>query len=163
MSMEKLGYAATCLLGSCLLFTSCAPAQDAKNETKLTLTSLPAPVRKTAEEQRKGAQIRSIEKELHEGNSVYEVAMTVNGRTRDIIIAADGALLIAEQEMTLAELPAPVRATLEENAGKAKILLIESVAQRDSLAYYEAQVSASGERSEIKVSPAGDLIPQERK
>ena len=151
------------LLGASLLWAGSVCGEPAKPETKLTLSSLPAAVRKTAEEQTKGATIRGISKEVAEGKTVYEIETKANGRNRDLIIGADGTLLVTEEQVPLTALPAPVRATLEKSAGKAKILLIETVTLRDSLAYYEAQVSAGGKRSEIKVGPAGNLIPPDAK
>ena len=152
------GFALACLLGTGLLIGSVGAAQEGKNEKAVSLKSLPAAVQRTAREQCKGTTIRGFSKEVGEaGKMVYEVTTTVGGRGRDMIIAADGTLLIVEQEVTLASLPAAVRATIEKNAGKRKIMLVETVTQSDTLAYYEAQVRGRT-MAEIKVARDGQLI-----
>ena len=153
------GTAIACLLAAGSLVGSIGLAQEGKSEKAVSLKSLPAAVRKTALEQSKGATIVGLSKEAGEdGKMVYEVEMKASGRGRDIIIAGDGTLLILEQQVPMASLPVAVRATIEKNAGKRKILLVETVTQADTLAYYEAQVRDRKAIAEIKVGRDGQLI-----
>lgn len=76
------------------------------------MDSLPAAVRKTATEQGKGATMRGgISRETEHGKTLYEVELTVNGHTRDVLIAADGSVSEVEEEIAVASLPAPVKVT----------------------------------------------------
>jgi uncharacterized membrane protein YkoI len=120
-------------------------------------------VRMTAQEQSKGAVIRGISQEVEDGKTLYEVELKVNGRTKDVTIAADGTVLTIEEEIALAALPPAVKATIEKGAGKGKILLVESVTEGGTLAFYEAHVRTGKKESEIKVRPDGQLIPEEKK
>ena len=161
MRMPNTRFSVACLLGAGLLSMGAARAQEKENAKKLSVKWLPAAVRKTAEEQSKGALIRGVSKEVDAGKTVYEVEMKVDGHTKDIIIAADGTLMIAEEEMALASLPEAVKAAIEKHAGKGRILLVEAVTQGGALAYYEAQVQTGRKRSEIKVGPDGSSIAEE--
>jgi hypothetical protein len=103
----------SCLLGVSLLPASPQGAQA--KEQRVTMDSLPAAVRKTATEQSKGATMRGISTETEHGKTLYEVELTVNGHTRDVLIAADGSVSEVEEEIAVASLPAPVKVTLEQD------------------------------------------------
>ena len=134
-----------------------------KSKDSRAMERLPAAVRKTALDQIKGGVVRSISSEVEDGRKVYEFETTVDGRTKDMIIAADGTLMLVEDQVALDALPAPVRATIMKSVGKGKIVVLESVTQRSTLAYYEAQVRTGSKRSEIKVDPSGRLILDPKK
>lgn len=152
------------LVGVSALLASAALAAPAPKEKVLTLKSLPPAVQKTAAlEQKKGAVIRKITEEEDNGKTVYELAMKLKGRGRDIIIGEDGTIVLAEDEMKMASLPAAVRATFENSAGKGKIIIVESVTTGGKLAYYEAQVRLGKNINEVKVGTDGLLIPAEKK
>lgn len=145
-------------VGVGLLLASTVTAGEPK-ETRMTMKSLPAAVRKTATEQTKGATILKIIKEIDGEETVYELATKRNGRTRDIIIATDGTLMVAEEQVEMTELPPAVQKTFEKNIGKGRILVIEEVYLAGKLAYYEAQVRTGKEISEVKVGLDGKLLP----
>jgi len=137
-----------------------AGAADAPAPKRMTLQSLPAAVQQTVRAESRGATIWAIFQEVGEdGKVIYEVEMKANGLTRDINIGADGTLLISEQQVTLAALPAAVRATIVKSAAGRKIKIVESVSKGHTLDYYEAQVVSGKTLSEIKVGLDGTLIP----
>ena len=156
-----------------LLFSSAAlllggPAQAAEKKAaaepaSIPLASLPAAVQATVREQTKGAVIRNISKEIENGKTVYEIETKVGTRSRDMIVGADGALMVVESQVVLDSLPEPVRSTFVKNTGKGKIVVLESVTLGDSLAYYEAQIMTAGKRSEVKVDPSGHLVVDAKK
>ena len=128
---------------------------------KITLAQMPEAVRKTVAAETAGGKIKSLYKETGEdGKTVYEVESLVKNRTKDLNIAEDGTVLVCEQQMTLAELPASVRETVLSAAGKRKIRMIESVTKNGSLAYYEAHVGAGKTLEEITVGLDGARMPQ---
>ena len=149
------------VVSATLLLANAEGAEEPQRETRTAMSSLPAAVRRTAVEQSKGATVVAITREADEGQTVYEVAMKRNGRSRDIIIGLDGTVLIAEDEVRMAELPAGVRATLEKHAGAGRILRIETVRQRGRLAYYEAQLRSGKRISELKIGLDGKVLPAE--
>ncbi|HEX4560748.1 MAG TPA: hypothetical protein VH113_02855 [Gemmatimonadales bacterium] len=139
-------------LALALLGATGAPAQ----EKRLKKSDLPAPVLKTADDQSKGATVRGYSSEVEDGQLQYEVAMTVNGHSRDVSIAADGSVLEVEEEVALSALPAAVREGLQKKAGAGKIMKVESLTKHGTLVAYEAQV-----RSEVQVGPDGQSLAHE--
>ena len=153
--------------GATLLLGGSAPAAETKaaapEPPSIPIASLPAAVQATVREQTRGAVIRNISKEIENGKTVYEIETKVGGRSRDMIVGADGTLMVVESQVVLDSLPEPVRNTFVKNTGKGKIVVLESVTLKDSLAYYEAQVMTAGKRSELKVDPSGHLVVDARK
>ncbi len=161
MSIPKTMVATLGLLtaGLCWM-ASPAGATEAPAETSALLKSLPAAVQRTAHEQAAGATIRGVTQEVGEdGKPVYEVEMRIAGLNRDIIIGADGTLLISEQQVRMATLPPAVRATILKHAAKRKIVMVESVTKGGKLVYYEAQLRSGKTPSELKVDPDGRRLP----
>jgi hypothetical protein len=166
MRMRQLKLTIASLLAAGLVLTAPAPAQesaaaknDKANEKRIAAMNLPAAVQKSVREQSKGAVIVSIAREIKDWKTVYEVAMTVEGKTKDIIIGTNGKVLVTEVAVEMAALPEVVRGTIEKNLGKAKILEVLSVTEGDSLACYEARLKDGKKLSELKVSPVGVLLP----
>ena len=124
-------------------------------EKKLKKSDLPAAVRKTADEQSKGATVRGYSKETEDGKLEYEVQLTVNGHGKDITIDPQGKVMEIEEEVDIKTLPAEVRAGLEKQAGKAAVGKVESLTKRGTLVAYEAQVREGKKRSVIQGGPDG--------
>ncbi len=137
-----------------LILTGISFAQDSKAKLK----SLPAAVQKTIKEQSEGATLKGVSKEKRAGKIAYEVETMVSGRSRDLIVAADGKVLEVEEEMTLDTVPAAVKATFEKLAGKGKIIKVESLSANNTISLYEAEVKINGKVREFKVSPEGKSL-----
>jgi hypothetical protein len=142
-----------------LLGTSCAIAR-AKQETesKVTMKDLPAPVQATVKELSKGAVMRGLSKEVGNGQTFYEVELKVNGRNRDALIDPAGNVMEIEEQVPFASLPPAVKSAIVKQAGKGRIMLIESVSKGNSVVAYEAHVKTAGKMSEIKVDTDGKAI-----
>ena len=136
---------------------SSASAQD----KRLKRSDLPAAVQKAADEQTKGATVRGYSSETENGRLEYEVAMTVNGRSRDVSFAADGSVLEIEQEILVDSLPAAVRSALAQKAGTGRITKVESLTKHGTVVAYEAQVRTGTKRSEVQVGPDGQPLAHE--
>ena len=144
------------------LITLCAASTSAAaQEKRLKRSDLPPAVRKAADEQSKGATVRGYSSETENGQLEYEVAMTVNGRSRDVSFAADASILEIEQEVPVDSLPAAVHAALVEKAGAGRIMKVESLTKHGTLVAYEAQVRTGAKRSEIQVGPDGKPLARE--
>jgi uncharacterized membrane protein YkoI len=127
-------------------------------EKPLTKSQLPPAVRKTADEQSKGATVRGYSSEVANRKLEYEVQLTLNGKSRDVTIAADGRVLEIEDEVTISELPAAVRDGIQQKAGTGTIVKVESLAKNGKVVAYEAQVRNGAKRSEIQVGPDGKSL-----
>ena len=154
--MNTRRWAAAGLIALCAAGTSAA-AQD----KQLKKSELPAAVQKAADEQSRGATVRGYSSETENGQLEYEVAMTVNGRGRDVSFAPDGSVLEIEQEVVLDSLPAAVHAALVQRAGAGRITKVESLTKHGTLVAYEAQVRTGTKRSEVQVGPDGKPLAHE--
>jgi len=132
------------------------------SETSVKMKDLPEAVRKTVQQQSKGAIIRGLAKEVEDGKTFYEAELTVNGHNKDVLIDPTGAVVEIEEQVALSSLPAEVKATVRKAAGKGKITAVESITKSNTLEAYEAHVSTAGKKSEIKVAPNGTLITADK-
>jgi len=130
-------------------------------EKKIKRSDLPPAVEKTVAAQSEGATIRGFSTEKEKGQTFYEVEMTVNGHSKDVLIAADGTIVEVEEQVALDSLSADVKAGLQAKAGKGKILKVESLTKKGKLVAYEAQVDSNGKKSEVQVGPDGKLLDHE--
>jgi uncharacterized membrane protein YkoI len=97
------------------------------SETRVQMKDLPEPVQKTVQEQTKTAKLRGLAKEVENGKTFYEAETTVNGKSRDILIDATGAIVEVEEATTLASIPEAAQKAFKTAAGSGKILTVETV------------------------------------
>lgn len=142
--------------GICLLSFSTALAQDSEKPVKMS--ELPAAVKKTVQEQSKGAKIRGLAKEVEAGKTFYEAALLFNGHSKDVLIDADGKVVEVEEQVALSSLPPAVKAEIQKQTGKGKITIVESVTKDNALVFYEAHIKTGGKIKEVKVAPDGKLM-----
>lgn len=140
-------------------FTVNTFAQD--SERPIKMKELPEAVRKTVQEQSKGAILRGLSKETKDGNTYYEAELKVKGHRKDVLMDPSGAVVEIEEEVELGSLSAEVQVTIKKGAGKGKIFLVESITRNNVVEAYEAHVSIAGKQTEIKVAPDGQLISVE--
>src|ERR1700686_2579742 len=145
------------IAASGLLLAGAASAQ----EKKINRSDLPPAVEKTVAAQSAGATIRGFSTEKEKGQTLYEVAMTVNGHSKDVSMAADGSIVEIEEQVAVDSLSPKVKGGWQEKAGKGKILKVESLTKKDKLVAYEAQVDTNGKKSEVQVGPDGKPLDHE--
>lgn len=124
-------------------------------ESKVQLSQAPLPVQKTVAEQMKSSSYVGLTKEKEGGKTVYELETRDNDLTRDILIAADGTILVVEQEIKIADAPAAVQAAIQKQPGK--LLKIETLT-RNGKVTYEAQMDIY-KRKLIELKFAADGTP----
>lgn len=130
------------------------------NERRVKMKDLPQAVQKTVQEQSQGATIKGFSKEIEHGQTYYEAEMKVNGHGKDVLIDPSGAVVEIEEEVALSALPPDVKAGIEQQAGKGKVLKVESITKDNTIVMYEAVIRKAGKKSEIKVGPDGKLMPK---
>jgi flagellar motor protein MotB len=140
-----------------LLLAGTASAQ----EKKIRRSELPPAVEKTVAAQEAGATIRGFSVEKEKGQTFYEAEMTVNGHSKDVLIAADGTVVEIEEQVMFDSLSAEVKAGLQAKAGAGKILKVESLTKKGKLVAYEAKVESNGKKSEVQVGPDGKPLDHE--
>ena len=148
----------TMLLAGAVAFAGVVVAQ----EKKIKRSDLPAAVEKTAaKEESGGATIRGFSEEKEKGQTFYEVEMTVNGHSKDVLVDASGNVVEVEEQVELSSLPAEVQAGLKAKAEGATIAKVESIKKHDKLVAYEAVVQKDGKKKEVQVGPDGKPLAHE--
>jgi hypothetical protein len=66
-------------------------------ERRVKRSQLPPAVQKTVTEQSAGATIRGYSREVENGQTEYEVELTLQGHSKDVSIAPDGSVLEIEE------------------------------------------------------------------
>lgn len=122
----------------------------------LQLTDLPASVQKTVQETLKGGAIKSIAKEKEDGIEQYEIESTLNGKSRDFNVAADGRLLVVEEATTLDAIPAAAKAAIQKRVAGGIVATVETLSKPGKPPLYEAAYKdAKGKRHEVLVDADG--------
>jgi hypothetical protein len=124
-------------------------------EQRIERKDLPPAAEETVAEQSKGATIRGFSREVEEGKTLYEVALTVDGHGRDVSMDEQGRVVEIEEEVSLSALPPAVREGLEKAAGAGHIAKVESLTKAGRLVAYEAAVRSGSRKSEVQVGPEG--------
>jgi hypothetical protein len=130
-------------------------------EKKIKRSELPPAVEKTVAAQSAGVTIRGFSTEKENGQTLYEVEMTVSGHSKDVSMTADGSIVEVEEQVALDSLSPEVKAGLQAKAGDGKILKVESLTKKSKLVAYEAKVETNGKKTEIQVGPDGKPLDHE--
>jgi hypothetical protein len=127
-------------------------------EKKIARSALPPAVERAVQGQSKGAEIKGFVTEVEHGVRVYEVEMVVDGHTRDVQMAGDGAVMEVEEEVGFASLSPEVQRGLKAKAGEATITKVESLTKKGTLVAYEAATRRGTKKGEVQVGPAGGSL-----
>ena len=150
--------------GALGLFALAAGAKA--QEVDIPINQLPKAVADAAKAKFPGAQWRGASKETEDGKTVYEVAMTHQGRKMDVTFQENGTLDLVETEVPEAELPPAVARAVKDKYPGAKVDLVESVAKGPELKktpdYYEFHLTTADKKSvEAEVDGQGKILKTE--
>jgi len=148
----------TVLLFVAGLFSVVVSGQEIERPVKMK--NLPAAVRTTVLEQSKGATVRGLSMETENGQTFYEVSLSIKGRIRDVLMDTSGNVVEIEDQIALSSIPPAARSEIIKQAGKGKITVVESITKNGVIVAYEAHVKTGRKISEIKVDPAGNPMAQ---
>lgn len=139
---------------------SAAPAlAQAAKPRALQLTDLPSSVQKTVGDTLKGGVITRIAKENEDGIDQYEIESTLNGKSRDFNVAADGRLLVVEEATTLDAIPPAAKGAIQKKAAGGTVTTVETFAKPGKPMLYEAAYKdAKGKRHEVLVDADGKEV-----
>jgi uncharacterized membrane protein YkoI len=132
-------------------------ATEETRETKDALLSLPPAVREAVKAQTRGSTLRGVAREVQNGETFYEVETTVKGRSRDLMLDAQGKVVSVEEQTTLSEIPGPARAAILKAVGAGTLVLVEKVT-RGETTFYEGHISHGRSASEVKVDAGGQPL-----
>lgn len=126
-------------------------------EKKLEMKDLPPAVRKAVQDQTKGAVIKGLSKETEKGVTTYEVETTVNGKGRDFLVDAKGAVIEVEEEVSINSIPAAAKAAIEKKAVDGTIKKVETLTKGGTTSY-EAAFTKAGKTHEVVVKADGSEV-----
>lgn len=86
--------------------------------------------------------------------TLYEIEMTVKGRTKDMMLDAQGKVVSVEEQTTLGEIPEAARAAIVKAVGTGKLVLVEKVTKSERT-FYEGHIRNGRGASEVKVDANG--------
>lgn len=156
MSLLNRHIGGALLLAACFLSAGTVLGQETERPVKMK--DLPQAVQATVREQSKGATIRGLSQEVKDGQTFYEVSLRVKGHLKDVSMDVNGNVVETEEQVALASLPPAAKAEIVKQAGKGKILLVESITKNNAIVAYEAHVKTGGKLSEIKVDLDGKPV-----
>jgi len=146
--------AATVAVAAALMMALAVEAR----EKRVKLDELPAAVKATVQEASRGLKLKGLTQEEKNGEVFYEAELEVDGHIRDVIINANGAIVLVEEEVAWEQLPEAVRAAIEKGAEGGKILHVESLTRNNAIESYEGHVRKGWRKLEIRVDPEGNPI-----
>jgi|GEM_PF-580243 len=142
-----------CLLTAGLFIAGTLQAEE--------LANLPEAVQKTVKTELGTAQIDEIERDTDDGKVVYNVeAETADGRDIELEVAEDGTLLERQEEVSLADVPAAVRATIERELAGVSPEKIERHTKQGTISY-EVDAEVSGKEIELEIGADGTLLDKD--
>ena len=127
-------------------------------EKTIPRSQLPPAVEKAVVAQGPRARVQGFATEKENGETYYEAQFTVDGRSKDVLFDRYGNVVEVEEQVEMGNLPANVKKRLQANAGRGRLVKVETLTKRGRLVAYEAQVITNGKRSEVQVGPDGRTL-----
>jgi len=124
-------------------------------EKKVAMKDLPPAVQQTVQDQAKGAEIKGLSQETGKGKTSYEVETMVNGKHRDFVVDAKGAVTEIEEETAIDSIPAAAKAAIEKKTAGGKIGRVETMTRGNATFYEAAYTNKDGKKREVLVKPDG--------
>jgi uncharacterized membrane protein YkoI len=146
----------------CVLAGMAARADDEKEE-KVPLDKVPKAVLKAVKGKFKDAELVSAATEKDEGKLIYEIVIKHKGHNIDVSVTPDGKIVSYEKTIDVKDLPKEVSEALESKYARAKIKLVEEVAEGDKMNYEVLLVTADNKTVEVVFDPKGKVVKEEKK
>lgn len=126
-------------------------------DTKVKMEDLPPAVRRAVQEQIRNATLTGLSKEVKKGKTLYEVETKVNGKSRDVLLDATGAVVEVEDEVALESIPAAAREAIQKKAAGGTIKKVETVTKGSTVSYEAAIKTKAGRNIEAGVNADGSI------
>lgn len=130
----------------------------AKEEAKgLTIEQVPAKAAAAIRAAAGNAKLE-IEAEKEDGKDAFEAKWSAAGKKHEIVVAADGTVLVQEEEIAVGDAPAPVQAAIKALGGKLEKVEKETA---KSVVTYEAEVETDKGELEVTFDATGKELSRE--
>lgn len=133
---------------------------ETKDEDKISLDDVPKAALDSIKKKFPGAELIGAEKEGQGDDTVYEVALKFKGAEYDVSARADGTILETEKLITAAELPPPVRKSLDQKFPKATLMKAEEISKDGKLSYEVHLISTDKITVDVVVDPTGKIVEE---
>jgi len=138
-----------------LALATIAPA----DEKKIEVEDLPKAVLKAVKAKFPEAKIRGAAKEVEDGETMYEVELTVDGKNVDVLVEPEGDIEAIEKEIEIEDLPRAVLKAARAKFPKGKIAKVEEITEEDDKVTYELVIAVQGKEDvEVVMAPNGKII-----
>ena len=137
-------------------------AQTPKNATPAKQTApapkakLPAAVEAAFKKAYPNATIKNVSSETEDGKLQYEVESMNGGHSLDVNYLADGTMVVAEEGIDAAAVPAPAMTAFKARYPKATVTSYEKVTRGKTISYEFIMTGADVKEAEI--APDGTFI-----
>jgi len=85
-------------LAAALALVGCK-SHESKDEVKVAMGDVPAPVKATLEKEAAGGKVTEVEKEMKNGKTVYSADVTTkDGKKWDVVVGEDGKLISKDKD-----------------------------------------------------------------
>jgi hypothetical protein len=155
--LMKIAAFAACLLLGLPAFPTGARA----DEEKVALKDVPKDVLEAVKARFPKAEIKSAEKEVEDGVTIYEIETEVDGRDVDLTLKANGVILEIEKEIAVKDLPKAVADAVKASHPRAKIEEAEEVVEFKNgkeVKSFEIEIEDGEKDIEMKVAPDGKIL-----
>jgi uncharacterized membrane protein YkoI len=137
-------------------------------EAEIPLDEVPKGVMDSAKAKFPGAKIREAAKETEDGKTVFELALTHEGKSMDVTFQENGTVVLVETVVSENDPPAVVLQAVKGKYPGAKIDLVESVKKGPEIKkeadYYEFHLTTKDKKStEVEVDSQGKILNTEEK
>ena len=149
MKVEKLAV----IMAAVAACSGAAIAQE--SEVEIPLEELPPVVREAADEHVGQGEIRSVVKEVEDGEVHFEIEILEDGRERDVLIDSRGEVVEIGQELDVESLPKLVFDRLVSLSEGGRILEVESTSRGDTVTYEAIVATPAGRLRRVKVGADG--------
>jgi uncharacterized membrane protein YkoI len=137
-----------------------APAAWAE-EAEIAVKELPKAVVEAVKAKFPGATIKEAEKEVEDGQTIYEVELSDKGAKVEVELKADGTIVEIETPVSLESLPKTVTAALEAKYPKAALKKAEKVTKGEATEYEVKLVTAEKKAMEVTLDAQGKILEAE--
>jgi uncharacterized membrane protein YkoI len=125
---------------------------------QVALDGTPDAVQKTITAQLNGSKVKTIDENFDDDGTNFDVTVTASdGSETGFKVTADGSL--ASKEISLDEVPARARATIQNRIGDGTILRVDkSIVKRDNVLPFEVEGRKDGKSFDFSVAPRGRFL-----
>ena len=109
---------------------------EPKEETEtIPLDKCPAKVQETLKKEAEGGELGEIVKQTEDGKTTYEAEIAKNDKAISVSVDAEGKLVLKQEEVDLAQCPAPVQATAKKEAEGGEVAGIAKETKGEAVTY----------------------------